>query len=210
MPLQHQPGADDVDANIMTSRTLYRPAGVKLDEDKPRLDPTATDKRVKSCQRRLSILLAADAPASVITRARAKLAEARDAVLEKIALKRSRERAKTLAAQRETVRLQSEREVLARLDQNLMPVLTLNFGPLQIVVTPEKSTDHTLRGFAWGDYHRAAAIIATQATRVAGLARHATAKMEVLPVDVPHLKRELEDVMRRSLAAGLASIEVID
>jgi hypothetical protein len=208
MPLQHQPGADD--AQVFRPAAAMRPIGSHQTEvERHRIDPTDSDKRVQRETKKLAKLVSADAPATVLTRQRAKVAEARDAVLEKIALKRSTERSATLAKQRETIRLQAEREILYRLDGSLTPSITINFGPLQIVVTPEKSPDATLRGFAYHDVHAAMQIISTATNHAAGLSRHAAQKMEVIPADLPRLRRVLDDVMRRSIRAGLTSIEEI-
>jgi hypothetical protein len=206
MPLNHN---DDV-VEVFRPANVMKPAESHATvRDRERVDVIAADPKVKKAQAKLDRMIEAQAAAPVITKARAAVEAARTAVLERHAEQRHKERSATLAKQRETIRLQAEREILYRLDQSLTPQITINFGPLQIVVTPEKSPDATLRGFAYHDVHAAMQIISTATNRAAGLSRHAAQKMEVIPADLPRLRRVLDDVMRRSIRAGLTSIEEI-
>jgi len=211
MPLQHQPGSDDHEVfhPAEAARTM-RPIGSHQTEvERQRIDPVAGDRKVIAAQKKLDRLLAADAAGPVITRARAAVENAKTDFLERVAEARHVERTKVLAQQRETKRLRHEREVLYRLDQSLTPSIVLNFGPLQITVTPERSPDATMRAFAYKDLHAALQIISTSTNHAAALAQNAEQKIEVIPTDVPRLRRVLEDVMRRSIRAGLTTIEEI-
>jgi hypothetical protein len=200
MPLHHHEDHETEDFRPHGARTM-KPIDEAQREafHRPRIEPADADPKVKKATAKLAKMIAADAPASVIARCRAAVESARTDILERHAVARANERTKTLAAQREKVRLKD----------GLMPSVTVNFGPLQIVVSPGRSPDHTMRAFAYRDLHQALQIVASQAGQVAGLAQNAETPLQVLPVDVDTLRRELGDVMLRSIRAGLMFVEVI-
>jgi hypothetical protein len=205
MPLLHQPGSDDTE-NMLTTRTLYRPAGVKHEDTvKTKIDPTDSDPAVVKAQKKLDKMIAADAPASVLTRCRAKLADARTDFLEKVAEKRHKERSRVLAEQKEKIRRQHENEILFRLSAHV-PVLSLTVAGLEVQTRPERANNEALRDTAWHDFKAVSDYVANMTAKAAGVARVAKQPLDAFPIDPEHFRHQVADIMRLSIRAGLTEL----
>ena len=208
MPLQHN--GDDPKVQTTDERVVLRPV-VEPEQPKKSLatDPTVVaDPRVKKAQARVDRLTNANAAGPVIARAERALQDARLDVLERAAERQAAAREKSLAAQKEARRLQIEREVLMRRSE-MSPVLGIVFAGLRVNCWPERSNDSTIRLTAYGDWGKLMQLVSTSTTRVAGIARNASAPLQVFPLDVHRLRAEIEDLMRRSISHGLVRIEEI-
>jgi len=207
MPLQH----NGDDPKVQTDERALRPIDVEHEPVKKTLatDPTVmADPKVKKAQARVDRLVAANALGAVIARAERALQECRLDVLERAAERNAAARAKVVAEQKEARRLRTEREILMRRSE-MSPVLGIVFAGLRLNMWPERASDPTLRLTAYGDWGRLMQLVSTSTTRVAGIARTASAPLEVYPLNVHQIRAEIEDLMRRSISHGLVRIEEI-
>lgn len=212
-PLIHQPGSDDhaagirpagIEGNILTSAAL-RPAGVHEDTARVKVDPSDASPAVKKAAAKLAKMEEAQAPASVITRCRQKLADARTDWFESVAELRHKERTRVLADQKEKIRQQHENEILFRVSA-LVPVLSLTVDGLEIVTRPERAPDSALRQTAYSDFHAVSVYVANMTAKAAGAARVASKPLDAFPIDPDYLRRQVRDIMHRSIRSGLTEL----
>jgi hypothetical protein len=187
-----------------------RPAAVEqVEKPKVKADPYAGDKAIAAASKKLDTLRAADASPAVIARAARRLDDARLDHDERLATVRSAAREQAHATARESLRLEVERETLFRLS-GMTPFIGVRFNGMQISIAPERSTDATLRGFCYHDFHAVLAVLQRETLRVAGIARKASGPLLVMPTDQVRLMHEIQDVARRSIAHGLLQVEMIE
>jgi hypothetical protein len=205
MPLNHN---EDLHSPAMIERTL-RPAAVEQAEPVRHTienDPHClADVKVQACQTKLDALVAVDAAPAVIARAQKRLSDARLDVMERMAGQRADARAKALAETKQHQRDEISREQVYRLSADT-PTVTIVWAGIRVILQPERPQDPTRRLHVHQDIIEALQVLRAMTERIVGGVR----KGHEPVIDRDFVIRDLKDRLRRGIAAGAVTIEIVE
>lgn len=206
MPLNHIGPDPD---HVPEQRAGLRPAAVIEQEMKAKErtpDPAImADKKVQRAIARVETLREAQASNQVIQRAEARVRDAELDVQERQAAKLNKQRTETLQAAKAKARARIEREHIQRLTG--FAQVAIKIGRVCVTLKIDRNMVGTTRLTTVNDATTAMKIATRESERMAALAQK-----DLLPVeqDTDRLIRELSHFLRRSIATGDTTIEVMD